>query len=105
VNVLIDENLPRFLKGALPGHSVETVQGAGWSGIKNGALLSLAEPVFDVFITADRNLRYQQNLAGRKISIVELPTNRLSEVEKLVPELLGVLTRIKSGEYVEMVTD
>jgi uncharacterized repeat protein (TIGR03803 family) len=66
------------LKRVLTGHAVQTVQEAGWAGIKNGELLALAETNFDVFLTADQNLRYQQNLQGRTVAIVELPTNTLS---------------------------
>jgi hypothetical protein len=64
VKVLLDECLPRYLKSALAGHEVRTVQESGWSGLKNGELLNLAEPRFEVFLTSDQNLRYQQNLAG-----------------------------------------
>jgi len=99
VKVLLDECLPRYLKTALVGHEVRTVQESGWSGLKNGELLNLAEPLFDVFLTSDQNLRYQQNLAGRKIAIVELPTNTLSVVQTLVPEILSVLQTVRSGDY------
>ena len=105
MRVLVDENLPRLLRGALTGHEVQTVQSAGWSGIKNGALLALAEAGFDVFLTGDKNLRYQQNLTSRKIAIIELPTNRLAEVRQLVPEIVNVLVHIKSGDYVEIALD
>jgi hypothetical protein len=102
VKVLIDECLPRFLKRALTGHEVETVQEAGWSGIKNGELLGLAESRFEVFLTADQNLRYQQNLAQRTIAIIELPTNTLSVVKSQVPEILRELSAIKHGVYVRI---
>jgi hypothetical protein len=97
VKILIDECLPRYLKRALIGHDVQTVQEAGWSGIKNGELLTLAEPRFEIFVTADQNLRYQQNLAKRTIGIIELPTNTLSVVKALVPEILKRLTKIGPG--------
>ena len=103
MKVLIDECLPHYLKGALVGHEVQTVQGAGWSGIKNGELLALADANFDLFVTADQNLRYQQNLSGRKIAIIELPTNTLSVVKSLVPEISNALSRIKRGDYVQIV--
>jgi predicted nuclease of predicted toxin-antitoxin system len=74
MKVLIDECAPRALKLILAsnGHEFLTVQDAGWSGKENGELLALAEVEFDVLVTLDTNLRYQQNLAGRKISIVVL---------------------------------
>jgi hypothetical protein len=63
VRVLLDENLPHDLAGALTGHSVSTVQGLGWAGTKNGALLIRAGGVCDVFITMDGNIEHQQDLA------------------------------------------
>ena len=72
MKLLLDECLPRKLKLSLPGHDVRTVAEAGWSGVKNGALLKLAEQQFDGFITMDKNLRFQQRLSGRSIFIVVL---------------------------------
>jgi len=102
VNVLIDECLPHYLKRALAGHSVQTVQEAGWSGRKNGDLLTLADTTFDVFVTADQNLRYQQNLTGRNIAIIELPTNTLSVVKSLAPEILSALSKINRRDYFQI---
>jgi len=102
VKVLIDECLPRYLKRALTGHEIQTVQEAGWSGIKNGELLTLAESNFAVFVTADQNLRYQQNLTGRTIAIIEVPTNTLSVVKSLVPEILSALSTISRGDYLQI---
>jgi predicted nuclease of predicted toxin-antitoxin system len=99
VKVLLDECLPRYLKRALAGHEVQTVQESGWSGLKNGELLNLAESRFDVFLTSDQNLRYQQNLAGRRIAIVELPTSTLSTVQVLVPQILSALEAARPGDY------
>ena len=71
MRILIDECAPRALKKHLMnhGHECRTVQEAGWSGKQNGELLRLAEAAYDVFVTVDTNLRYQQNLAGRRIAI------------------------------------
>lgn len=63
MRILLDESLPRRLSQTLAEHAVSTVVEAGWSGIQNGKLLALAAEQFDVFITADQNLQYQQNLA------------------------------------------
>ncbi len=65
MKILIDESLPRYLKRMLAEHDAQTVQDMGWAGIKNGKLLNLAESEFDVFLTADKNIRYQQNLKGQ----------------------------------------
>jgi len=86
----------------LIGHVSQTVRQVGWSGIKNGELLALAEGEYDVFLTADQNLRYQQNLARRTIAIIELPTNTLSVVKTLVPEILNELTTIRPGVYIRI---
>jgi hypothetical protein len=61
----------------LDGHDCTSTQWRGWGGIKNGDLIRLAEKEFDIFITSDQNLRYQQNLAGRCLAILELSTNDL----------------------------
>jgi len=64
MRVLFDECVPRLFRNYLPGHNVETVQGAGWTGKKNGELLLLAEGRFDVFLTVDQSIRCQQASAA-----------------------------------------
>ena len=66
MRILLDESLPHELRDDLPGHAVKTVTEAGWTGVRNGELLRRAAESFDVFVTADQNLQYQQNLADRK---------------------------------------
>ena len=83
MRVLLDECVPRPLRKLLPDHQVQTVQEAGWEGKHNGELLLLAQTRFDVFVTADKNLRYQQKLNSRKIGIVELPTNDWSILKQI----------------------
>ena len=70
--ILLDESLPRRLSRALAEHTVTTVVEAGWSGVKNGKLLALAAGQYDVFVTADRNLQYQQNLSSLPLAVVVL---------------------------------
>jgi len=77
---LLDECVPWPLHKLLTSHECKTAQQCGWGGIKNGELLRLAEGRFDVFITADQNLRYQQNLTGRRIAILQLSTNKLRPI-------------------------
>jgi predicted nuclease of predicted toxin-antitoxin system len=104
MRILIDECAPRALKKLVidKGHACRTVQEAGWSGKQNGELLSLAETAFDVLITVDTNLRYQQNLAGRKIAIIVLQSssNRLEHLRQHFPNVLLTLDKIKPGEIV-----
>ncbi|HYV11266.1 MAG TPA: DUF5615 family PIN-like protein [Pyrinomonadaceae bacterium] len=85
MKILLDECTPHVLKKLLTGFEIKTVQDQGWSGITNGALLRLAEGQFEVFITSDQNLRYQQNLAKRQLAIIQLPTNQVPLVVKLAP--------------------
>ena len=77
MKILLDESVPRLLKVRLPQLNISTVQEMGWAGIQNGELLRRAEELFDVFITADQNLRYQQQLTGRKLAILVLPSKFL----------------------------
>ena len=106
MRVLIDECAPRALRNALAryGHQCQTVQEQGWAGKKNGELLNLAENSFDVLVTIDTNLRYQQNLTGRKIAILLLsaPTNRLDVLTALFPACAQAIAAIKPGDFVEI---
>lgn len=72
MRILLEESLPRRLRGVLTGHEVVTVVEAGWSGVRNGELLRLASISFDLFVTADQNLQYQQNLAALPIAVAIL---------------------------------
>ena len=105
MRVLIDECAPKALRHALTphGHTCRTVQEAGWSGKKNGELLSLAENEFDVLIAIDTNLRYQQNLKLRRIAVVLLAgrSNRLEILSRYFPACARALETIKPGDFVE----
>jgi len=96
MRILLDESLPRRIGAELSGHSVTAVPEMGWSGVKNGELLGLAADHFDVFLTADQNLQYQQNLAALSISVVVLvaQSNRLEALRPLIPALLTCLTTL-----------
>ena len=102
MRVLIDESLPRYTKQLLIGHAASTVQDMGWAGTKNGKLLTLAESQFDVFLTADKNLRHQQNLAARRLAIIVFPSNRLSIVKTLQDRLTLALSAITPGQIIEL---
>jgi predicted nuclease of predicted toxin-antitoxin system len=100
MKVLLDECIDWRLLRDLPGIDATTVKKMGWSETINGALLALADQHFDVFVTVDRNLSYQQNLGAFRIAIVVLRayTNRLSDLRPLAPELLRVLPSLVPGE-------
>lgn len=102
MKLLLDECTPHVLRRLLTGFEIKTVQDQGWSGIKNGALLRLAEGRFDVLITSDQNLRYQQNLAKRQLAIIQLPTNQVPLVKELAPQIQATLTNIKTGEFIAL---
>ena len=93
MRILLDESLPKALGTRLVGHEAATVVSRGWSGIKNGKLLALAATRFDVFLTADQNLEYQQNLATLPLAVLVLVvgSNRIESIEPLVPTLLTTL--------------
>ena len=100
MRVLLDECIPRRLKRELLGHTVMTVPESGWAGVKNGALLKLAEASFDVFVTVDRAMRYQQNLNSHSIAVVMLVVrqNKLEAFQPLLPKLLETLDSLKPGD-------
>ena len=104
MRILLDEDIPRRLGPLLVGHDASTVPRSGWSGIKNGKLLALAATRFDVFLTMDRNLEFQQNPATLPIAIlvIEALSNRIEHLRPLVPEILRALNsaRPKSLRHV-----
>jgi predicted nuclease of predicted toxin-antitoxin system len=104
MRVLIDECAPKALKHSLAAHGHEslTVQEAGWSGKQNGELLALAENRFDVLITVDTNLQYQQNLVEHRIAIVVIqsPSNRLEDLRPHFAACLSALATIQPGDVV-----
>jgi predicted nuclease of predicted toxin-antitoxin system len=99
VRILLDECIDWRLSRAIRGHDVQSVRQAGWTGTKNGELLALASERFDVFITVDRNLSFQQNVTELRIAVIVLRarTNRLSELLPLVPNILSVLDAAEPG--------
>ena len=96
MRILLDESLPKDLAPLIAGHEVTTVQAAGWSSIKNGRLLAMAATRFDAFVTADRNLEFEQNLATLPIAVVVLYVRRtrILAIEPLLPELLKLLNHL-----------
>jgi len=97
VRVLLDECLPRRLKHELAGHEARTAPEMGWASKRNGELLALAVGQFDVFLTADRNLSYQQDLSSFDIAVVVLVarSNRLDDLRPLVPRVIEMLPTAK----------
>src|SRR5438876_7587318 len=103
MRVLFDQGTPAPLRRSLLGHSVETAYERGWSGLSNGDLLKAAEDAsFDLFITTDQNLRYQQNLTGRRLAILVLPTTRWPVIERHVTEVAAAADSIQAGQFREL---
>lgn len=104
MKVFVDECVDWRLSRDIVGHEVKTAHHMGWATIKNGELLALAAREFDVFVTVDRNLSFQQNLPAFAIAVIVLraSSNRLADLEPLVPKLLARIPSAKKGavEYV-----
>lgn len=99
MKVLLDECVDWRLARDIVGHEVRTVREMGWTGVKNGELLALAAVAFDVFVTVDRNLSFQQNVGSFSIAVIilEARTNRLADLKPLVPQLLSALSNTRPG--------
>lgn len=99
MRVLFDECCPRALRRELPGHDVKTIQEAGWAGVKNGELLRLAAGHFDVLLTVDRNLEYQQNFSGLTLAVVvvDAPSNDVEVLRPLMPAVREALPKALPG--------
>ncbi len=105
MKILLDHNLDRRLKNYLTEHETATTQDQGWADVLNGELLTLAEENgFDVLLTADTNIKSQQNLSNRKVSILVLRAfnNRLATHAEVIEDIHESLEKIQSGEIVEI---
>jgi hypothetical protein len=99
MKIPLDECVPWPIHSLLADHECVTARQRGWGGLKNGELLQRAEAEFNLFITADQGIRYQQNLAGRRIAILQLSTNRLRAVIAAAAQLQSAVTAIRPGEF------
>lgn len=100
MKIILDECVPAVVKAALPHRDITTVQLQGWSGVKNGRLLQMVTREFDIFITSDKNLRFQQNLTALDIAIILLPSNQVPVVAALVPVIDSTIGVINRGEFI-----
>ncbi|MFA6289062.1 MAG: hypothetical protein WC661_16895 [Opitutaceae bacterium] len=100
MKVIFDENVPLPLRQFFVGHEVTSVQLEGWTGVENGAIIDHVEGRFDVLLLADKNLRYQQNLTGRKVALVELPTNRWPILRQMAERIVEAVSRARPGDYI-----
>jgi len=103
MRVLFDNGTPRGVANGLPGHTVEECRAYGWDTLRNGELLDAAEAAgFDVFVTTDRNIRYQQNLTQRTIRIVVLGKGRWRLIKNRLPEIAAAVATATPGSVTEV---
>jgi hypothetical protein len=102
--VLFDEDVPRPLRRDLRGFDIQTVAEAGWSGVKNGELLRRADGAFEVFLTADRNLAFQQNLANVRLGVVVLAlgSTKLQDLRAVADRIAAALNEVQPGQLLHV---
>lgn len=101
MRILLDEQLPRQLADELVGHAVATVQQEGWAGLENGELLSRAvKSGFEVFVTKDQSLEFQQNLQEADLGVIVLdaPSHDIDVLRPMIPSALEAIEAVKPGE-------
>ncbi len=102
--ILLRNNAPRGLAPALAGHTVAEARERGWATLKNGDLLTAAEEAgFNVLVTSDKNIRFQQNLEGHKIALVVLTIGRWGPVRRMLAEIAAAVDAATPGSYTEVV--
>jgi hypothetical protein len=102
MKILFDHGTPAPLRRQLPGHEISTAYEMGWAKLSNGDLLATAEKSFDAFVTTDQNLRYQQNLTGRRLAILVLPTTSWLEIQKHTDKVSDAVNALKPGNFIEL---
>lgn len=102
MKILLDECVPWPLRHVIVGHDCMTASYRGWGGFSNGELLRMAEAEFELFITADQNLPYQQNLAERRIAILELSTNDLRRLQAAAGLIATAVNAMVLGDYLHL---
>jgi hypothetical protein len=102
MRILFDQGTPLPLRRSLTSHQVATAFEMGWSKLENGELLAAAEGKFDAFVTTDQNLRYQQNLQGRQLAILVLPTTNWLDIQKHLTEVTAAINSLQPGNYREL---
>ncbi len=100
MTIFLDHCLPKRLRLFLPGQQVTTAREMRWEEIGNGKLLSLVEGQFDVFLTIDKGIKYQQNMAGRNLAVIALRAvnNRIETLIPLMPQALALLPTVEPGQ-------
>jgi hypothetical protein len=102
MRILFDQGTPAPLRTHLIGHTVETAFELGWSNLQNGELLAMAESSFDLLITTDQQLHFQQDLSAGNLSVLVLMSTSLPRIQAHVPRILEAINTINPGEYLEL---
>lgn len=102
MRILLDHGTPAPLGKKLPAHGVSTAYEMGWAGLDNGALLRAAEQSFDVLVTTDQNLRYQQNLRGRRLAVLVLPTTSWPKIQRHISVVVAAIEAVRPGDFHEI---
>jgi hypothetical protein len=102
MKILFDHGTPVPLRRQLVSHEIATAYEMSWAKLNNGDLLAAAEKSYDAFITTDQNLRYQQNLAGRRLAILVLPTTSWPEIQKQTTKVADAVNALKPGDFIEL---
>ena len=103
MRILFDQGTPAPLRHALADHVVETAYERGWSGLKNGELIAAAEAAgFEIFITTDKNLRYQQHLVGRSMAVVVLQSTSWPRMQRSLSHVVAAINTATNGSYAEV---
>ena len=102
MRILFDHGTPVPLRRSLPGHEISTAYEMGWAELQNGDLLAVAEKDFQAFITTDKNLRYQQNFAGRRLVILVLPTTSWPRIQQHLSEVVAAVNALQPGDFIEL---
>jgi hypothetical protein len=102
MKILFDQSTPVPLRGFMTGHTVSTAFEMNWTTLTNGMLLTRAETEFEVIVTTDQNLRYQQNLTGRRLAILVLTTTSWPIIRAHTERILEAINAMQAGEYVEL---
>jgi predicted nuclease of predicted toxin-antitoxin system len=102
MKIVFDQATPAPLRHALNAHAVATAYELGWAELDNGKLLAAAESAFDVLVTTDQNLRYQQRLAGRRLAILVLPTTNWLHLHAHEAAIVTAINDLRPGDVVEL---
>jgi hypothetical protein len=102
MKIFFDHGTPAPLRHALIDHVVSTAHEMAWTELDNGALLKAAEAQFDALITTDQNLKYQQNLRGRHLAILVLPTTSWPKIRGRESEVVAAVNALRAGDFIEL---